>query len=233
MLFLCCYLYSIAFQYPIQTTNMQFLSFSGAENFGNRSFEQGTEQTSSIKSPSKEPLHISKFIPLSISRSPLIFTPAHNQTVLCPAPPYGPSTRMPACCCTGLIRYGCSGQPERAAAARGGQRNTGPFPARGALPWAAALLGPWGTRAEQERRLHSPQPSSLCHSSWKWGNVLKVEIVYCVDFISEEMRNVHGSAGSPLLAISKPRRRSHVENVADVNSLNLATVFPTRHRAKK
>lgn len=120
----------------------------------------------------------------------LVFTPMHNQTALCPAPPYGPSMMMPACCCRDLTRYGCSEQRERAAAVPGGQRNTGPFHARVALPWAAAPLGPWGTRAEQGRRAHSPQPSSWSHSSWKWGNV-KVEIVDFWSCIlqSEALRN--------------------------------------------
>lgn len=117
----------------------------------------------SIESPSREPLRI----PLLICRSPLIFTPAHNQTVLCPARPCGPSMMMLACCCTGLTRSGRSEQGERAAAARGGRRSTGPFPARGAPSWAAAPSGPWGTRAEQARRDHSPRPSSLRRSSWR------------------------------------------------------------------
>lgn len=127
----------------------------------------------------------------STSSALLIFTPLHNQTVLCPVPPYGLSTMMPACCCRDLTGYARSGRGERAAAARGGQQNTGPFPARGALLWTAAPSGSWGTRAVQERRAHSPRPSSLCRSSWKWGNVLTVEVVHCVSFIllSEAMRD--------------------------------------------
>lgn len=115
----------------------------------------------SVKRPSNKNLSISP-------NSTLVFTPVHNQTVLCPAPPYGPSTMKLACCCRGLTRCGHSERGERAVAAPGGPQNTGPFPARGAPPWAAAPSGPWGTRAEQERRDHSPRPSSLCRSSWKW-----------------------------------------------------------------
>lgn len=103
----------------------------------------------------------------SVFLSSLIFTPAHNQTVLCPAPPYGPSTTMLACCCMGLTRYGHSEPPGRAAAARGGQRSTGLSPVQGGPPWAAAPLVPWGTQVEQERRAHSPQPSGLRRSLWK------------------------------------------------------------------
>lgn len=138
-------------------------------------------QATNILEQTAESLRVS----LLISCSPLIFTPVHNQTVLCPVPPYGPSTMMPACCCRDLTRYEHSEPPERAAAARGGQRNTGLFLVRGVLPRAAAPSVPWGTRAKQERRDHSLQPSSLCRSSWKRGNVLKLESVCCVNFISQ------------------------------------------------
>lgn len=94
------------------------------------------------------------------------FTLVHNQTVLCPVLPYGPSTRKLACCCRGLTRFECSGRGERAAAARGGPRNTVLFLALGARPSAAALLGPWGTQAWLVTRAHSQQPSSWCHSFW-------------------------------------------------------------------
>lgn len=89
---------------------------------------------------------------------------------------------MPACCCKDLTRYARSEQQERAAAAQGGQRNTGLFPARGVLLWAPAPSGLWETRAVQKRRDHSPRPNSLCHSSLKWGNVLKLEDVHHVSF---------------------------------------------------
>lgn len=130
-------------------------------------------QMSSIKSPSRASTRPTSSSPSST----LIFTPAHNQTVLCPVPPCGPSTMTRACCCRGPTRSGCSGRGGRAAAARGGRRSTGPIPARAAPSWAAAPSGPWGTRAEQERRRHSPRPSSLCRSCWKRGGggiVLKV-----------------------------------------------------------
>lgn len=142
------------------------------------------------KVPQKNLFYISRCIPLLISRSPLIFTPVHNQTVLCPDPPYGLSTMMLACCCRGPIIYGRSEPGGRAAAARGGRRNTGPLPARDAPPWAAAPSGPWGTQVAQERRDHSPQTSSLSHSFWERGNVQEDEIIHCIRFIfqSEALR---------------------------------------------
>lgn len=142
---------------------------------------------------------------------------------------------MQACCCRGLTRYGCSGQGERAAAARGGQRSTGPFPAQGARAWAAEPSPPWGTRAEKERRDHSPQPSSLCRSFWTWGNVLKVEIVYCVSFILqlEAVRNGIALQGHLCHWVRFLNREEDHTVKSGVNRLKSKTVFPTSHRAKE
>lgn len=161
--------------------------------------------SSSIKSPSNKNLSTSP-------NSTLVFTPVHNQTVLCPVPPYGPSTMKPACCCRGLTRCGHSERGERGAAARGGPRNTGPFPARGAPPWAAAPSGPWGTRVEQERTDHSPRPSSLYRSSWKWEECLEGwnQLLYQLCFSVRSYEEWLGSAWSSSV-ISKPRGRSHGE----------------------
>ena len=130
-----------------------------------------------INQKSLESLHTSNLL---LSSSALIFTPAHNQTVLCPVPPCGPSTTMKACCCRGPTRSGRSGRGGRAAAARGGRRSKGPIPARAAPSWAAAPSGPWGTRAEQERRHRSPRPSSLSRSCWKRGGIVLKVVLLCV-----------------------------------------------------
>lgn len=99
--------------------------------------------------------------------NPRSFKPAHSQTVLCPVPPCGLSMMTPACCCRDPTRSEHNGPAETAGAAQGGRQSTGPSLARGVPPRVVAPLGPWGSRAEQERRDRSPQPSSLSRSSWK------------------------------------------------------------------
>lgn len=99
---------------------------------------------------------------------------------------------MPACCCRDLTRYERSEPAGRAAAGRGGRRSTGPFPVPGVPAWAAAPLVPWRTRAKRETRVHNLQPSSLCRSSWRWGDELKG--VYCVNFVSQSEAMRSGTA---------------------------------------
>lgn len=97
-----------------------------------------------------------------------------NQTVLCRDLPCGPSTMTMACCCKDLKWCGHNEPRGRAAAARGGQQNTGLILVLGDPARAAARWGPGDTRAELEKKHHSPWASSLCCSSWKWGNVFGV-----------------------------------------------------------
>ena len=137
-------------------------------NFWNRCF-QGTRQNTHLANIYSSPC------------APLLFTPVHNRTALCPVPLYDPSTMTPACCCRGQARCEHSGWEGRAAAARGGRRNTRPFLVRGVPPRAAAQSVPWGTPVESGRTHHSPPPSSLCHSSRRPGG--KVRSVYWASLI--------------------------------------------------
>lgn len=153
------------------------------------------------------------------------FRPAHNQTVLCPVPPYGLSMMMLACYCRDLTRSERSGPAGRAGAAQAGQRSRGPFPVRGVPPRAAAPSAPWGTRVRQERTDHSPRPSNLSRSLWKRVGMLWSgrKRLLCEFYPAVRCYGGwHGSARSLLLssATSKPggeEKGSHIEIWADVN----------------
>lgn len=146
-----------------QTYWNKLQSLLGAETLEIEAFRAHNKQPPAPLVPQETTTTFKHLLPLFCS--PIIFTQAHNQTVLCPVPPYDPSMMMPACCCRDLTRYEHSEPAGREAAGRGGQRSTGPFPVPGVLPRAAALSVPWRTRAKQETRVHNLQPSSLCRSS--------------------------------------------------------------------
>lgn len=95
-----------------------------------------------------------------------LFTPLHNQTVLCPAP-CGLSMMWTACCWKDPAGSARSEPPGRAAAEQGGRQSTRLTPALGAPLWAAALSNPWGTQEKQKRRSRSLHPNRACRSSWE------------------------------------------------------------------